>query len=383
MKAGLKVAALAAAFVAQPGLAAPVANNHWRAMASTMFPALEAIARQQLPAETQRMLAARRTRVEACKQDAACLMRASGWLEAEIAQIADHAPLNPAAHYKAPDDGAKGDIRRQLVGINAIIAVYGQGQPARYPAIDGPVTGTGSGQDALTNLHFAVELAQGGMQDPVAALDPSIAVAIALLDANDRDEPAAFEPLDAKYNAEALAKAKTTPWARYRYSAIIVPGVGPEEVGVPISARSKLNVRMAAQRFADGLAPFIIVSGANVHPRGTRFVEAVQLRKALIEQFNVPASVIVIDPYARHTTTNLRNITRRLVAMGAPLDKDTLIVTNPEQSAMIENPDFAQRNRTELGYVPGTVGARLSPNDLVFRPAIQSLRVDPLDPLDP
>jgi hypothetical protein len=29
------------------------------------------------------------------------------------------------------------------------------------------------------------------------------------------------------------------------------------------------------------------------------------------------------------------------------------------------------------------VGKRLSPNDLIFRPAIQSLRVDPLDPLDP
>ncbi|WP_343615675.1 YdcF family protein [Novosphingobium sp.] len=379
MRAGLTVAALTAAFVAQPGFSAPVASSHWHAMAGTMFPALEAIQREALPAQAQRMLAARRTRIEACKDDAACLMQAARWQEAEIAQIADHA----VAHYKAPDDGAKGDIRRQLVGINAIIAVYGEGQPARYPAIDGPVKGAGSGQNALTNLHFAAELAQGGMQDPVAALDPSIAVAIALLDANDRDEPAAFEPLDAKYNAEALALAKTTPWARYRYSAIIVPGVGPEEVGVPISARSKLNVRMAAQRFADGLAPFIIVSGANVHPRGTRFVEAVQLRKALIEQFNVPAAAIVIDPYARHTTTNLRNITRRLVAMGAPLDKDTLIVTNPEQSAMIESADFAARNRKELGYLPGTVGKRLSPNDLIFRPAIQSLRVDPLDPLDP
>ncbi|WP_084455967.1 ElyC/SanA/YdcF family protein [Novosphingobium rosa] len=383
MKAALTLAALAAALVAQPGQAAPVANTHWHAMAGTMFPALEAVARARLPEDVRAMLAARHARIDACREDAHCLMDAARWQEAEIALIADKALIDAASHYKAPDDGAKGDIRRQLVGINAIIAVYGQGQPARYVAIDGPVTGKGTGQEALTNLRFAVELAHGGMQDPVTALDPSIAVAIALLDANDRDEPAAFEPLDAKYNAEALARAKTTPWARYRYSAIIVPGVGPEEVGVPISPRSKLNARMAAQRFADGLAPFIIVSGANVHPRGTRFVEAVQLRKALIEEFNVPAAVIVIDPYARHTTTNLRNVTRRLVAMGAPLDKDTLIVTNTEQSAMIENPDFAARNRKELGYLPGTVGKRLSPYDLVFRPSISSLRVDPLDPLDP
>jgi len=107
------------------------------------------------------------------------------------------------------------------------------------------------------------------------------------------------------------------------------------------------------------------------------------MRRALIERFGVPAEAIIIEPYARHTTTNLRNITRRLAAMTAPLDKDTLIITNVGQSSYIESPDFSARNLKDLGYVPGTVGARLSPNELTFRPSIKSLRIDPSDPLDP
>ena len=150
-----------------------------------------------------------------------------------------------------------------------------------------------------------------------------------------------------------------------------------------LSARGKWNVRLAAKRFADGEAPFIIFSGASVHPKGTRFVEAVEMRKALIERFGVPAEAIIIEPYARHTTTNLRNVTRRLIAMGAPLDKDSLIVTYTNQSRYIESQEFTSRNLKELGYLPGTVGARLSPTELVFRPSAKSLRIDPADPLDP
>ena len=70
-------------------------------------------------------------------------------------------------------------------------------------------------------------------------------------------------------------------------------------------------------------------------------------------------------------------------AVAAPLDKDTLIVCNPGQSAMIENPLFVQRNDKELGYQPGAIGARLTPTELLFRPSRLSARVDPRDPLDP
>jgi hypothetical protein len=180
-----------------------------------------------------------------------------------------------------------------------------------------------------------------------------------------------------------LVKARAIDWTRYRYSAVIVPGIGPDDLSTPLSARGKLNVRMAAARFADGVAPFIIVSGANVHPRGTQFVEAVQMRQALIEQYGIPADSIVIEPYARHTSTNLRNATRRLVALGVPLSKDALIITNRDQSRYIESSEFFERNQDELGYQPGKIGARLSPTELTCQPSIASMRVDPMDPLDP
>ena len=69
--------------------------------------------------------------------------------------------------------------------------------------------------------------------------------------------------------------------------------------------------------------------------------------------------------------------------MGAPLDKDILIITNTGQSGYIESPEFSARNQKELGYLPGKVGTRLSPTELTFRPSAQSLRIDPADPLDP
>jgi hypothetical protein len=97
----------------------------------------------------------------------------------------------------------------------------------------------------------------------------------------------------------------------------------------------------------------------------------------------VPADAIIIEPYARHTTTNVRNATRRLIAMGAPLGQDALIVTDINQSRSIESQAFADRNQQELGYQPGTVGKRLSSTELLFRPSPISARVDPLDPLDP
>jgi hypothetical protein len=161
------------------------------------------------------------------------------------------------------------------------------------------------------------------------------------------------------------------------------PGVGPENPVIPLSARGKLHLQLAARRFAQGDVAFIITSGAAVHPKGSRFVEAVEMRKALVERYHIPADRIVIEPYARHTTTNLRNATRRLHAMGAPLDKPTLIVANADQSRYITSPEFAARNPAELGYDPGTIGTRHSPYEVEFLPSLHSLRVDPWDPLDP
>ena len=368
--------------VIQQAQAAPVRDKHWALLANQLFPALVDLGAAR-PAE--KAPAARRARIEACQQDTACVLGASLWTDAEISDFASRAAKAPATTWRKStlaDDGAQAQVARELRGLNSIIQVYGQGTAPRYPMVDGPIDTPGSTL-FIAAVKDALALAKAGEDDPLLPLDPSLPLALALLDANDRADAVAFEPLDLAHNGAALGRSGIIDWKLYRYSAIIIPGIGPENVGMALSARGKWNVRLAAKRFADGEAPFIIFSGASVHPKGTRFVEAVEMRKALIERFGVPAESIIIEPYARHTTTNLRNVTRRLIAMGAPLDKDSLIVTYTNQSRYIESQEFASRNLKELGYLPGTVGARLSPTELTFRPSPKSLRIDPADPLDP
>ncbi|NGZ87849.1 YdcF family protein [Duganella aceris] len=368
--------------LAQQAYAAPVRDQHWARLANQLFPALVDMGAARPGAA---MPVERRIRIDACKQEVACLLNASLWTDAEIDAVAATAAKAPAASWRKAtlaDDGVKAQVSRELRGLNSIIQVYGQGSAPRYPLVDGPIDVPGS---LLFNaaVKDAIALAKASEDDPALPLDPSLPLAIALLDANDRADAIAFEPLDLAHNGAALGRSQIIDWKLFRYTAIIIPGIGPENVGMALSTRGKWNVRLAAKRYADGEAPFIILSGASVHPKGTRFVEAVEMRKALIERFGVPAESIIIEPYARHTTTNLRNVTRRLVALGAPMDKDSLIVTYTNQSRYIESQEFASRNLKELGYMPGTVGSRLSPTELTFRPSAKSLRIDPLDPLDP
>lgn len=325
------------------------------------------------------LLRLRQQRTEACGMDPACVAQALLWTADETsAFISAVAALKPLPAF---DDGAAAQARREIEGINIIIRTYALGGVPPYPLIDG--AGTIDPQEQLSRLQASALLSRNPRAGSAQALDPSIDYALALLDTSDRTDATGFEPLSGRANAPAMARARKLDWNRYRYSAMIVTGVGPEEPDMPLSPLGKVHVRLAAARFALGDVPFIIVTGGRAHPRATRFTEAEEMRKALIERYAIPADAILIEPYARHTTTNLRNATRLLMAMGAPLERDALIVCNPGQSAYIENPQFVQRNEKELGYQPGQIGARLSPTELVFRPARASARIDPRDPLDP
>lgn len=360
-------------------------DRMWALMAERLFPAVEVLEPDRLPASTSEILSARRRRMTSCRDDVRCRITAARWTDNEIKILADAAPaaINPTAAYVPPDDGIKGEVARQLEGLNGILDVYGLGTPPRYPEADGPKVISDRPPASQAIVEYAVELADAGKNDPVTKLDPSIALAIGLLDANDRSEPIAFEPLDRTINAAAAAQAKFVYWSSFAYSAILVLGIGPDDLATPLSARSKLNLRIAAQSFADGTAPFLIVSGSNVHPRGTRFVEALQMREALIGRYGIPANRIIVDPYARHTTTNIRNATRRLISIGAAMSKDLLIISNPDHITYIAGPDFLERSRTELGYQPARVIKRTASTAVTVRPSISSLRVDPMDPLDP
>jgi len=321
------------------------------------------------------MLRVRAERRAACGADLACLAQAMLWSDGETRTLA------AAMAGKAADDGPTAQATRELGGVNMILRTYGLGQVPPYPQIDG--VGMIDPQESRARLQAATWLSQTPRGGSLQALDPSFDYAMALLDGADRTDAIGFLPLTGGLNAAAMTRAKSIDWSGYRYSAILVTGVGPEVAGIPLSPYGKYHVRLAAQRYAAGEAPFLILSGGRAHPRDTRFTEAEEMRRALIDRYGVPADAIIIEPHARHTTTNLRNATRLLMTMTAPLDRDMLIVCNPDQSAMIADPAFIRRNEKELGYQPGTVGARLSPTELLFRPSPSSARVDPRDPLDP
>lgn len=376
------ILAAALSLTTVPASAGAVRDTVTESLSARLFPLLGALgdtpsaldALKDRP-EVAAMLHARQDRRAACADDLGCLAQAMVWTRPETVTLAG------AVQAAGADDGPAAQATREIAGVNAIVRTYGLGQPAGYAQIDG--AGTLDPQEARSRLQAAAWLAQTPRAGSVQALDPSLEFALALLDASDRTDAIGFEPLLGGLNAPAARRARTLDWKRWRYSAMIVTGVGPEVDGMALSPFGKYHLRLAAQRFAAGDVPFLIVTGGRAHPRATRFAEAEQMRATLIARYGVPAEAIVIEPYARHTTTNLRNATRLLMAMGAPLDKDTLVVCNPGQSATIESPQFAQRNLTELGYEPGKVGRRISPTELEFRPSPLSARIDPRDPLDP
>lgn len=341
------------------------------ALAERLFPTLMQLQQHSVGGSARSVLRQRSRQLSACEQQATCILTASTWTSEQIKAMS-------AAPVPRADPGA---VERELRGLNAILAVYGNGQPPRYPAIDGPI-GTAGSDRLARDMAIAVQMA--ALDDGVAytALDPSIALATALLDANDRLDAIRFLPIDAGPNAAAFARAPSLQWQQ-PHTAIIVLGQGPDERETPLSAASKLRLKAAARFFAEGQAPYIIVSGGAVHPRGTRSVEAAQMRQALIEQFGIPAEAILIEPHARHTTTNLRNAARLLAALHAPGGRAALVVSSPTHIDTIASPRFEERNRKELGYQPGRIGTRISAYAIGFVPAPESLRIDPLDPLDP
>ncbi|PSJ43584.1 YdcF family protein [Sphingomonas deserti] len=387
------VAAILAATPAVAGVDTPpaaptdtVPDRLAQNLSRRLFPVLNGAARPDSLAtlaarlEVRRVLADRAGRRQACGTETLCQARAMLWQAAEIEVMTSALASLPGV--PAPEDGVANGVGRELRGLDTIIETYALGGVPAYPAIDGSGI-PADGPEAQTRTKAALALAQTPRAGSLQALDPSIEFALALLDTNDRTDAIGFEPISAGLNEPAFARARTLEWARYRYSAMVVTGVGPEVPEMPLSPLGKLHLRLAANRFARGDIPYIIVTGGRANPRATRFTEAEEMRSALIHRYGVPAEAIVIEPYARHTTTNLRNAARLLMMLGAPLAKDLLIVCNPVQSATIEGPAFAARNLRELGYLPGRVGKRVSPTELEYRPSSGSARIDPHDPLDP
>ncbi|HEX9512044.1 MAG TPA: YdcF family protein [Puia sp.] len=269
-----------------------------------------------------------------------------------------------------------------VTGINYIIDQFGLGKKMRYPRIDSasyPVTSRYY-RTALKDM-FAYLSEQ--MENKKIFYGPSLAVALQLMDLNDRDEPARFEPMESGENKKAVQAIMNTDWSKYSYATILIPGNGPELRTTPISPINKMHCAIAAARYQKGWAPFIIVSGGYCYPFQGPYCEAIEMKKYLMEKFAIPEAAILIDPHARHTTTNIRNADRLMIRYGIPLTKPSVFITTKSQTDYAAAALFDQRNLYELGYLPYKDKNRIALHDIVFYPVMESLHMDPYDPLDP
>ena len=217
---------------------------------------------------------------------------------------------------------------------------------------------------------------------PMAFFEPTVALALANLVGASRDQAIQYEPLEKKENAAAVAAIASIDWKKYPFTAILLPGLGPTDLKTALSEGGRDRCNMALQRYAAGLAPLIAVSGGHVHPDRTPWSEAIEMKKYLVSK-GIPPSSILIDPHARHTTTNLRNVGRLLLRYGVPADRPVLITTDLFQSLYIVGRPFALRCQEEIGYEPWRKLASLSINDGCYFPSRITLTVDPRDPRDP
>jgi hypothetical protein len=267
-------------------------------------------------------------------------------------------------------------------GVNYIIDEYGLGKKMRYPSIDS------------ASYWVKDEYYQSLLQNMFVYLKPtlttseyfyenSLTVALQLMQLNNRDEAARHEPLLTGENKAAYQNIKAIAFKNYAYSCIVVPGDGPMIKDIPLAPTSKMRCAMAAERFRQKSAPLIILSGGYCHPFQTKYSEAVEMKKYLVTEFNIPEAAIIIDPYARHTTTNFRNAGRCIIRYGLPLNKPAIFLSSADHIEYAMDARFDQRNIKELGYLPYQNKTRLSDHEIVFYTVLQVLHRDPTDPLDP
>ena len=280
------------------------------------------------------------------------------------------------------DDLLSAAWKEAALGINRVVAVYALGKAPRYPNIDAIIFDPAHPEYAgiLRRQGVATEALRrpGDM-----IFDPALRYATGLLMINERTEAAAFRPLLAGENATPVMAAVTTDWRQYRYPALLVFGHGPEDPQSGTGPMAHIRLRLAAYMFAQRLAPFIVVSGGNVHPNRTKSNEAMEMKRLLVSLHGVPPDRIFIEPHARHTTTNLRNSARLLIAAGFPVGRPSLIVSDHITMRYITGAELAARNLREMGVQPGKVEAGPDQFTALFTPDPAAFHVEVTDLLDP
>jgi hypothetical protein len=269
---------------------------------------------------------------------------------------------------------------QDAMSINHTLSVYAEGQKANYQAIDS-ISFKVHDKSYNELVYNTTAALLGDTANNQLFFELPMQAALLYLDLNDRNNAATYEPMATTVNKAAVAKAKTIKWANYKYTLIMVPGLGPEEKEVAIDPAGKLRCRLAATAYLKGEAPFIMVSGGKVHPYKTKYCEAEEMKRYLIHELNIPESAVLMEPHARHTTTNMRNAVRLIYKYHLPANKAAVVVTDRSQSAYISG--MAERCMSELKYIPYKLGVRLSDTEQAFYPVKKAMQINPLEPLDP
>jgi hypothetical protein len=263
-------------------------------------------------------------------------------------------------------------------GMDRILTVYGLGKDPRYKDIDRVSFDVST--EAYRNLVKA-KIAEIKFSSSPLFFEPTLNFALKLLEINRRDEAGRYEPLEQRENSAAIQNLKNFRWSDYPYSFILVLGFGPSD-SAPLSPIGAQRTDVAAQLFLQHKAPLLILSGGHVHPMQTPYCEAIEMKKYVMEKYKIPETRILIDPHARHTTTNFRNAAR--LAFRYRIPTALALVTSSESHITSSTSDeFRMRCINELGYFPVEFIRRISPVAAEFKPAIFSLFFDANDPLDP
>ena len=105
--------------------------------------------------------------------------------------------------------------------------------------------------------------------------------------------------------------------------------------------------------------------------------------KSYLMKKGIPESAIIMEPHARHTPTNFRNVSRVLWRYGFPFEKEALMVMQNYIMDDMEADTFRQRCYNEFGYMPITFRNRLDNYSKILLPSKNSLTLGSVDPLDP
>ena len=264
-------------------------------------------------------------------------------------------------------------------GINQALGVYIKGERPRYFNID--AISFAPGDEKFLSIIRNDLRKELDNRENSSFFDIPINMVVNAMLVNERDEAARYEPLTEGMNKDPFESIAGINWDKYNYSVLLVPGEGPSVEGVNIDPKSINRCKLAAQKYNEGVVPFILVSGGQVHPNKTPFSEAVEMKKYLVNDLNIPGRAVIIDPHARHTTTNMRNAARIVYKFNLPSDKKILITTDSLQNAFLLS--MERRFKMELGCLPYRDLKKLDVESSEYYPVRNALQVNSLDPLDP